>query len=141
MARWRREGEGGGAGATGRARSASLRASAMLAVLLLSAIPALSQPAGDECRPVEPAGEIAHAQAAGSVILAGDEALRFVAGLKGSGVPIARADRVILSMADGAAGLAWIDDADSPLAIRCDWTASAGSPLAALIERTMRQAH
>jgi hypothetical protein len=124
-----------------RPRPASWRGIAAGAALTLAAAFPPPHPAlADECGPVEPQGEIARARDVGNVVLAGDAARRFAERLRGSGVPIADADRIFLFLADGSANLAWIDDAASPLAIRCDWTAAAGSPLAALIEQTIREA-
>jgi len=112
---------------------------ALYAVVLLVAMVHGVRAATDECEPAKPDDELAAARQAGRTILTGEQARRFVAGLKGQHVPIASADYVFLSLAAGIATMTWIDDAKSPIAARCDWEAAQGTPLAAIIARAIAQ--
>jgi hypothetical protein len=87
----------------------------------------------DECQPARPDRELAAARAAGQTVLTGAAARAFAARIKGQHVPMARADYIFLGIGGGGATMGWIDDAAAPIALRCDWEARPGTPLAALI--------
>jgi hypothetical protein len=92
----------------------------------------------DECTPAEPKAELAAAHNAGQLVLTGEAARQFLQSLPVK-LPIGRADYVFLFMESGDADVAWIDDATAPVAIKCEWAAKLGTPLADSIERALHR--
>jgi hypothetical protein len=110
------------------------RRSRAIAIAILWLAPILAGTArADECEPAKPDQELSAAKAAGEVVLTGESARHFLAKIRGQHIPITTADYVFLSVANGVATMSWIDDAASRIALRCDWEAKQGTPLAAII--------
>jgi hypothetical protein len=124
-----------GAGRRHRFRRAAPTLFCAAAALFCGAI-AGPRALADECTPTEPQAELAAARKAGQLVLAGEEARQFLQSLP-TKLPVRSADYVFLFMANGAANMAWIDDAASPIAIKCEWVAESGSPLSKSIESAL----
>src|SRR4051794_17992228 len=118
------------------------RAAGLWALTLVGAACAVinGSPAwADECIPADPRIEIAAAQRAGYLVLTGARARAVVERLAGLKIPIGRADWIAIFIAGDVAHMTWLDDAASPIAIRCEWEARLGSPVGAIIAATIAQ--